>query len=44
MKQVYTTPDFDVSLYDVEDIITISVGTGPVEGGDDGWVDIGGIA
>ena len=27
MKQVYTTPDFDVSLYDVEDIITISVGT-----------------
>lgn len=37
-------PDFDVSLYDVEDIITVSVGTGPVEGGDDGWVDIGGIA
>ena len=31
MKQVYTTPDFDVSLYDVEDIITISVGTRPVE-------------
>ena len=41
MKQVYTTPDFDVSLYDVEDIITISVGAGPVEGGDQGWMPIG---
>ncbi len=41
MKQEYTTPDFDVSLYDVEDIITISVGPGPVEGGDQGWMPIG---
>ncbi len=41
MKQVYTTPDFDVSLYDVEDIITISVGTGDVDGGDQGWMPIG---
>ena len=41
MKQGYTTPDFDVSLYDVEDIITISVGPGPVEGGDQGWMPIG---
>ncbi len=41
MKQVYTTPDFDVSLYDVEDIITISIGGGPVEGGDEGWMPIG---
>ena len=41
MKQVYTTPDFDVSLYDVEDIITISVGPGPGEGGDQGWMPIG---
>ncbi len=42
MKHLYETPDFDVSVYDVEDIITISVGTGPVEGGDDsdGWLDI----
>lgn len=40
MKQVYSTPDFDVSLYDVEDIITISVGPGPVEGGDNGWLPL----
>lgn len=40
MKQAYTAPEFDVSLYDVEDVITVSVGTGPVEGGDDGWLDI----
>lgn len=43
MKQVYGTPDFDVSIYDVEDIITVSVDIGPVEGGDEGWVDIGGM-
>lgn len=40
MKQIYTAPDFEVSLYDVEDVITISVGTTPVEGGDSGWVEI----
>ncbi|MGN0570879.1 MAG: hypothetical protein ACI4K9_01710 [Candidatus Fimenecus sp.] len=40
MKQVYTAPAFDVSVYDVDDIITLSIGTGPVEGGDDGWVEI----
>ena len=40
MKHLYETPDFDVSVYDVEDIITFSIGTGPVEGGDDGWLDI----
>ena len=34
MKQVYQTPDFDVSAYELDDIITISIGTGPVEGGD----------
>lgn len=39
MKQAYTAPEFDVSLYDVEDIITLSVGTS-LEGGDDGWLDI----
>ena len=33
MKQIYSTPDFDVSVYEVEDVITLSVGTGPVEGG-----------
>lgn len=40
MKQVYTAPEFDVSVYDVDDIITLSIGTGPVEGGNDGWVEI----
>ncbi len=40
MKQIYGAPDFDVSVYEVEDIITISVGSGPVEGGDEGWMDL----
>lgn len=38
--ETYIAPDFDVTLYDVEDVLTISVGSGPVEGGDDGWMDI----
>lgn len=33
MKQVYTAPAFDVSVYDVDDIITLSIGSGPVDGG-----------
>ena len=40
MKQVYQTPDFDVSAYALDDIITISIGNGPVAGGDSGWVEI----
>ena len=42
MRYLYESPNFDVSVYDVEDIITISIGTGPVEGGadSDGWLDI----
>ena len=40
MKQAYTAPEFDVSLYDVDDDITLSVGTGEVEGGKDGWMEI----
>ncbi len=40
MKQVYTAPAFDVSVYDVDDIITLSIGSGPVDGGDEGWVEI----
>ena len=40
MKQVYTAPAFDVSVYDVDDIITLSIGSGPVEGGEDGWMPI----
>lgn len=27
MKQIYAAPDFDVSVYEVDDIITISVGS-----------------
>lgn len=40
MKKIYLNPDFYISEYVIEDIITISIGTGPVEGGDEGWVDI----
>lgn len=41
MKQAYQTPDFDVSVYELDDIITLSIGTNPVEGGgDQGWYDI----
>lgn len=40
MKKPYSSPNFYISEYEVEDIITISIGTGPVEGGEDGWVDI----
>lgn len=40
MKQVYSAPEFDVSLYDVDDVITLSVNTTPIEGGDDGWMPI----
>lgn len=40
MNKNYTMPDFDISAYDLNDIITISVGSGPVEGGDNGWIEI----
>lgn len=40
MKQIYGAPDFDVSVYEVEDIITLSVGTGNEEGGGEGWMDL----
>lgn len=43
MERAYIAPDFDVTLYDVEDVLTmISVGETPVEGGnsEDGWMDI----
>jgi len=40
MKKFYNAPDFEVAEFEVEDIITISVGNGPVEGGEDGWMDI----
>lgn len=41
MKKNYNAPDFEVAEFEVEDIITLSVGNGPVEGGDGGdWMDI----
>ncbi len=40
----YITPDFDVTIYEIEDVITLSIGTGNVDGGagsggagDNGW-------
>lgn len=36
----YSTPDFEITAFDAEDVLTISVGTGPVEGGEGGWLDI----
>lgn len=40
MKQIYNAPDFEISEYEVEDVITLSVGEGPIEGGESGWVEI----
>ena len=40
MKQ-YQTPDFDVTAYEVEDIITLSFGSVEQGGGvDKGWVEV----
>lgn len=36
----YRAPDFELSVLESEDLVTISVGTGPVEGGEGGWLDI----
>ena len=36
----YNSPELEIIALEAEDIITPSVGTGPVEGGDDGWIDI----
>ncbi len=35
--QRYETPDFNVSVYEIEDVITLSIGDGSVDGGDTGW-------
>lgn len=40
MKKIYNAPDFDISIYEVEDVITLSVGTNPAEGDGDGYIDI----
>lgn len=41
MIREYVTPDFDVTIYEIEDIITVSGGSGPVDGGldSDGWFE-----
>lgn len=31
----YTKPDFDVTIYEVEDVITVSIGDGSIDGGND---------
>lgn len=36
----YNAPEIEIIELEAEDIITLSVGSGPVEGGDDGWIDI----
>lgn len=33
----YSTPNFDITIYEIEDIITLSIGTGAPDGGDEGW-------
>lgn len=33
----YLTPDFDVTVYEVEDIITLSIGPTDPNPGDDAW-------
>ena len=38
----YLTPDFDVTVYEIEDVITVSIGDGPADGGPaggPGWGD-----
>lgn len=36
----YTAPDFELTVFEVQDIITVSVSSGPVDGGDGGWIDV----
>lgn len=38
MKKNYNAPDFEVTEFEVEDIITVSVGTDPIDDG--GWTEI----
>ena len=41
MKQIYSAPDFDISIYEVEDIITLSpVSVGETPFDNTGWVEI----
>ena len=36
MIREYLTPDFDVTVYEIEDVITVSIGDGNPEGGANG--------
>lgn len=40
MKKKFTAPDFSITEFDAEDMLTVSVGTGPVDGGNDGWIEV----
>lgn len=35
----YTAPDFDISVYELEDVLTVNL-SGEIEGGDDGWFEV----
>ena len=38
MNREYMTPDFDVTVYEIEDVITLSMGDKDPNGGDgSGW-------
>lgn len=39
MKE-YLTPDFDVTVYEIEDVITLSIGGADVDGPDSDWWEI----
>ncbi len=36
MKE-YISPDFDITVYEIEDVITVSIGGGDPDGGNTGW-------
>ena len=38
--QKYGTPDFVRTEFELDDVLTVSVGTRSVDGGDDGWLDV----
>lgn len=37
MNREYMTPDFDVTVYEIEDVITLSIQDGGMNGSDDSW-------
>lgn len=39
MNNKYVAPDFDVTIFEIEDVITVSIGNGPIDGGDNNWLD-----